>query len=48
MDMGFDGNVIVHKDSIKNNEFIKAPYSKYRNFVQLKKIILNVFFKMIF
>ena len=29
MDMGFDGNVIVHKDSIKNNEFIKAPYSKY-------------------
>ena len=37
MDMGFDGNVIVHKDSIKNNEFIKSPYSKYRNFVQLKK-----------
>ena len=37
MDMGFNGNVIVQKASIKNNEFIKEPYSKYRNFVQLKQ-----------
>jgi DNA (cytosine-5)-methyltransferase 1 len=36
MDMGFDGNVIVHKDSIVNKEFIDKEY-KVKDFVLLKK-----------
>jgi DNA (cytosine-5)-methyltransferase 1 len=36
MDMGFDGEVIVHKDSIINKEFIDRPYN-IDNFVVLKK-----------
>lgn len=36
MDMGFDGEVIVHKDSIINNEFIDKPYT-IKDFVVLKK-----------
>jgi DNA (cytosine-5)-methyltransferase 1 len=36
MDMGFDSEVIVHKDSIINEEFIDKPYS-INNFVVLKK-----------
>lgn len=37
MDMGFDGQVIVHKDSISNKEFIDHPYNNIENFVVLKK-----------
>lgn len=36
MDMGFDGEVVVHKDSIINKEFIDKPYT-VENFVVLKK-----------
>ena len=36
MDMGFDGEVIVHKDSIINKEFVDKPYS-INDFVVLKK-----------
>ena len=36
MDMGFDSDVIVHKDSIKNKEFISKKYS-INDFVILKK-----------
>lgn len=36
MDMGFDGQVIVHKDSIVNKEFIDKPYA-INNFIILKK-----------
>ncbi len=36
MDMGFDGEVIVHKDSIINKEFIDKPYT-IKDFVALKK-----------
>ena len=36
MDMGFDGEVIVHKDSIINKEFINKPYT-INDFVVLKK-----------
>ena len=36
MDMGFDGEVIVHKDSIINKEFIDKPYT-IKDFVVLKK-----------
>jgi DNA (cytosine-5)-methyltransferase 1 len=36
MDMGFDSEVIIHKDSIKNKEFIDRPYTK-KDFVVLKK-----------
>jgi len=36
MDMGFDGEVIVHKDSIINKEFIDKPYT-INDFVVLKK-----------
>ena len=36
MDMGFDGEVIVHKDSILNKEFIDKPYT-IKDFVLLKK-----------
>lgn len=36
MDMGFDGDVIIHKDSIINNEFIDKPYH-IKDFVVLKK-----------
>ena len=36
MDMGFDSEVIVHKNSIINEEFIDKPYS-INNFVVLKK-----------
>ena len=36
LDMGFDGKVIVHKDSISYKEFIKKKYS-IKNFVILKK-----------
>jgi hypothetical protein len=27
MDMGFDGEVVVHKDSIANKEFIDREYT---------------------
>lgn len=37
MDMGFDGEVIVHKDSIIDKEFIDKPYTSTDNFVVLKK-----------
>jgi DNA (cytosine-5)-methyltransferase 1 len=36
MDMGFDGEVVVHKDSIANKEFIDREYTT-PNFVALKK-----------
>ena len=36
MDMGFDGEVIVHKDSIINKEFIDRSYT-IKNFVVLRK-----------
>ena len=36
MDMGFDGEVIVHKDSIINKEFIDKPHTT-NDFVVLKK-----------
>tara|TARA_B100001093_G_scaffold185108_3_gene177907 strand:+ start:8230 stop:9396 length:1167 start_codon:yes stop_codon:yes gene_type:complete len=36
MDMGFDGEVILHKDSIINKEFIDKPYT-IKDFVVLKK-----------
>jgi len=36
MDMGFDGEVIVHKDSIINKEFIDKQYN-INDFVVLKK-----------
>jgi DNA (cytosine-5)-methyltransferase 1 len=36
LDMGFDGKVIVHKDSISYKKFIKKKYS-IKNFVVLKK-----------
>ena len=36
MDMGFDGEVIVHKDSIINKEFIDQKYT-ITDFVVLKK-----------
>jgi len=36
MDMGFDGEVIIHKDSIINEEFIYKPYT-IEDFVVLKK-----------
>jgi len=36
MDMGFDGEVIVHKDSIINKEFIDKSYT-INDFVVLKK-----------
>lgn len=36
MDMGFDGEVIVHKDSIINKEFIDKEYN-IKDFVILKK-----------
>jgi DNA (cytosine-5)-methyltransferase 1 len=36
MDMGFDGEVVVHKDSIINKEFIDKPYT-INDFVVLKK-----------
>ena len=36
MDMGFDGEVIVHKDSLSDIEFIEKPYS-IKNFVILKR-----------
>ncbi len=36
MDMGFDGKVIVHKDSIKENDFIDRHYT-IPNFVILKQ-----------
>jgi DNA (cytosine-5)-methyltransferase 1 len=36
MDMGFDGEVVVHKDSIINKEFIDKPYT-ISDFVVLKK-----------
>jgi DNA (cytosine-5)-methyltransferase 1 len=36
VDMGFDGEVIVHKDSIINKEFIDTP-STTKDFVVLKK-----------
>ena len=36
MDMGFDGEVILHKDSIINKEFIDKPYT-INDFVVLKK-----------
>ena len=36
MDMGFDGEVIVHEDSIINKEFIDTP-STIKDFVVLKK-----------
>ena len=36
MDMGFDGEVIVHKDSIINNEFIDKDYT-INDFIVLKK-----------
>ena len=36
MDMGFNGEVIVHKDSVENNEFISKSYTT-KDFVILKK-----------
>jgi DNA (cytosine-5)-methyltransferase 1 len=36
MDMGFDGEVIVHKDSIENKDFIDKKYT-INDFVVLKK-----------
>ena len=36
MDMGFEDEVIVHKDSIINKEFIDKPYN-IKDFVVLKK-----------
>lgn len=36
MDLGFDGEVIVHKDSVKNHEFIDTEYT-LKNFVKLKR-----------
>lgn len=36
MDIGFDGEVVVHKDSISNKEFIHKEH-KINNFVVLKK-----------
>lgn len=36
MDLGFDGEVIVHQDSIQNKEFIDKEYT-IQNFVVLKK-----------
>jgi DNA (cytosine-5)-methyltransferase 1 len=36
MDLGFDGDVIVHKDSVKNKEFISKCYT-IEDFVVLKK-----------
>ena len=36
MDMGFDGEVIVHKDSIINKEFVDKEYTT-KDFVVLKK-----------
>ena len=47
MDMGFDGEVIVHEDSIINKEFVDKP-STIKDFVVLKKITLSVYFKMIY
>ena len=37
MDMGFDGQVIVHKDSIINRDFIDKEYDNIKDFVILKK-----------
>ena len=36
MDMGFDGEVIVHNDSVENKEYIEKNYS-IKDFVVLKK-----------
>ena len=44
MDMGFDGDIIVHKDSIINTEFIKNDY-KLKDFVQLNKNNFNSVFQ---
>lgn len=44
MDMGFDGEVIVHKDSIVHEEFIDKPYT-IEDFVVLKKNNFNCVFQ---
>ena len=44
MDMGFKGNVIVHRDSIINNEFIKKPYI-IDDFVELKNHNFEIIFQ---
>lgn len=44
MDMGFEGNVIVHNDSIINKEFIKHAYST-KDFVELKEHNFRIIFQ---
>jgi DNA (cytosine-5)-methyltransferase 1 len=44
MDMGFEGKVIVHKDSLMNNEFIKREYT-IPEFVELKNNNFNIVFQ---
>ena len=44
MDMGFGGNVIVHKDSIANKEFIEKE-SITHNFVELRKTNFSIVFQ---
>ena len=44
MDMGFGGNVVVHKDSVANTEFIFRD-STPQNFVELKKNNFKVVFR---
>lgn len=43
-DMGFDGNVIVHKDSIKEKDFISKP-NEIKDFVELKKNNFEIIFQ---
>lgn len=44
IDIGFGGNVVVHKDSILNTEFIHGESDK-ENFVELKKTDFEIIFR---